>query len=291
LTDLISAIVTTYNREDALGVVLDALARQTDSDFEVIVADDGSEPATAELVARRKPDFARGLRHVWQPHRGFRAGEIRDRGILASRGAYCIFLDGDCVPRTDFVARHRRLAEPGSFVTGNRVLLSAKLTRNILENGLRPGDWPLSTWMVKRLRGDANRLLPLLHLPFGPLRKLKASAWRGARSCNMAVWRADLETVDGFDCAFTGWGREDSDLALRLLHAGIRRKQGSFATGVLHLWHPPADLAQLPANDDLLRDVVAARAVRARSGLSALRDGITEPEKGAPAAPALRELH
>ncbi len=288
MTDLISAIVTTYNREDALGVVLDALARQTDTGFEVIVADDGSDHATADLIARRKPDFAHDLTHVWQPHRGFRAGEIRDRGILASRGAYCIFLDGDCVPRTDFIARHRRLREPGSFVTGNRVLLSAALTRTILDEQLRPGDWPLSNWLTMRLRGDANRILPLLHLPFGPLRKLKAGAWRGARTCNMAVWRADLEAVDGFDCAFTGWGREDSDLALRLLHAGIRRKQGSFATGVLHLWHPPADLAQLPANDDRLRDVIAARTILARSGLSALRDAATQD--AATATLAWREI-
>lgn len=272
MTGLISAIVTTYNREDALGTVLGALASQTDRNFEVVVADDGSDAATAELIARRQPQFANGLTHVWQPHRGFRAGEMRDRGILASRGDYCIFLDGDCVPRIDFIAQHRRLAEPGRFVTGNRVLLSEKLTRRILREQLQPGDWPLSTWLKLRLRGDANRLAPLVPLPLGPLRNSKATAWRGARSCNLAVWRLDLETVDGFDTAFTGWGREDSDLALRLLHAGAWRKQGTFATGVLHLWHPPADMSQLPVNDGLIEQVIARRAIRARHGLSSLRD-------------------
>ena len=47
------------------------------------------------------------LMHVWQEHRGFRAAEIRNRAILASSGAYCIFLDGDCIPRSDFVQEHR----------------------------------------------------------------------------------------------------------------------------------------------------------------------------------------
>ncbi len=44
MAELISVIVTTYNREDALEAVLRSLARQTDPDFEVIVADDGSGP-------------------------------------------------------------------------------------------------------------------------------------------------------------------------------------------------------------------------------------------------------
>ena len=42
MTDLISVIVTTWNHEDALDAVLRSLAVQTDSDFEVIIADDGS---------------------------------------------------------------------------------------------------------------------------------------------------------------------------------------------------------------------------------------------------------
>lgn len=277
MTGLISVIVTTYNRADALGTVLDALARQGDRDVEVVVADDGSDAATAELIAQRQPHFPNGLHHVWQPHRGFRAGEMRNRGILASRGEYCIFLDGDCVPRADFIAQHRRLAEPGRFVTGNRVLLSETLTATILRDRLRPGDWPLSTWLKLRLRGDANRIAPLLPLPLGPLRNGKANAWRGARTCNLAVWRSDFENVDGFDASFTGWGREDSDLALRLLHAGVRRKQGTFATGVLHLWHLPADMSQLTVNDGLIDAVIASRAVRARAGLSTLREEPQQP--------------
>lgn len=49
---LISVIVTTYNRPLALERVLAGLTLQTDSDFEVVVADDGSGPQTKDLLAR-----------------------------------------------------------------------------------------------------------------------------------------------------------------------------------------------------------------------------------------------
>ena len=78
---------------------------------------------------------------MWHEDRGFRAGEIRNRAILASRGRYCIFLDGDCIPRPDFIAVHRRLAEPGWYVTGNRVLLSRDLTRVVLAQANDPAAW------------------------------------------------------------------------------------------------------------------------------------------------------
>jgi glycosyltransferase involved in cell wall biosynthesis len=277
--DLISVIVTTYNREDALAAVLSALSRQADRGFEVVIADDGSRPATAELVERWQPRLGVSLGHVRQEDRGFRAAEIRNRAILACRGDYCVFLDGDCVVRPDFIATHRRLAEPGWFVTGNRVLLAEELTAAVLRDGLQPDAWTASEWIAQRRRGGVNRLAALLHLPLGPVRKHGPRQWRGARSCNLAVWRSDLDRVDGFDASFAGWGREDSDLLIRLLHAGLRRKDGRFATGVIHLWHPEADRAQLAANDARLDAVLKSERTRAERGLSALRDPADENDR------------
>jgi hypothetical protein len=111
----------------------------------------------------------------------------------------------------------------------------------------------------------------LLRLPLGSLRRLAAGRWAGARSCNLAVWRADLERVDAFDASFSGWGREDSDLLIRLLRAGVRRKDGRFATGVIHLWHQDADRRDLAVNDARLAALLASARVRAQRGLSALR--------------------
>jgi glycosyltransferase involved in cell wall biosynthesis len=266
---LISTIVTTYNRTDALNAVLRALAAQTDRGFEVVVADDGSDQRTAQLLEAWSASFAR-LGHVWHEHRNFRAAEIRNRAIQQSCGELCVFLDGDCIPRPDFIQVHRRLAEPGWFVAGNRVLLSRQLTERILADHLEPERWTLRQWVEARLRGDINRLQPLLSLPLGPLRRLGGAAWRSIRSANLAIGRADLLRVDGFDAAFSGWGREDSDLVLRLMHSGTRRKDGRFATAVLHLWHAENDRSRLPANDLLLHDAYRHGRIKAQLGLSSL---------------------
>jgi len=272
VSGLISVIVTTYNREDALAVVLRSLAGQTDRNFEVLVADDGSALATGALIERHQAQVGVPLLHVWQEHRGFRAGEIRNRAICASRGDYVVFLDGDCLTRPDFIATHRRLAEPGWFVTGNRALLTQALTDTVLSQPLEPEHWTTAEWLRQRLSGGLNRLAPVLYFPLGPLRKIRPLAWEGARSCNLAVWRADLDRVDGFDAVFSGWGKEDSDLLVRLLQAGVRRKDGSYATGVLHLWHSGADRSRLAENEQRLARVIASRRVRAEVGISSLAD-------------------
>jgi glycosyltransferase involved in cell wall biosynthesis len=267
---LISVIVTTYDREDALDAVLRALSRQTDRNFEIVVADDGSTLPTQALIASWRARLPVAIKHVRHEHRGFRGGEIRNRGIVASTGELCIFLDGDCLPNADFLATHRALAEPGWFVTGNRILLSRALTQTVLAGGEPAEQWCYPTLLNKRLRGGINRLMPTLRLPLGPLRKLNAGAWQGAQTCNLAVARGDLDRIDGFDCSYAGWGLEDSDLVVRLLHAGVRRKDGRFATGVLHLWHPHNDRRQLPANQARLDAVIGSSRTRALRGMSTL---------------------
>jgi len=279
---LISIIVSTYNREDALDLVLSALSRQQDRGFEILVADDGSGSATAALVEGWRARVGVALRHVWQPDEGFRLAEIRNRAIRASAGDYLIFLDGDCLMRADFVATHRRLAEHGWFVTGNRVLLSQMLTASVLGEGLRPECWSAPQWLRYRRNGEVNRLGPLFQLPLGPMRKLSSDRWRGARACNLALWRSDIDRIDGFDASFCGWGREDSDLMIRLLRAGIRRKDGRFATGVIHLWHPEADRSPLAANDARLDALLGSDRTRAQRGLSSLPDAVTAAAGGRP---------
>jgi glycosyltransferase involved in cell wall biosynthesis len=269
---LISVIVTTYNREDALDAAMRALMHQSDRNFEIVIADDGSRADTARLIESWTSRLPVAVKHVRHEHSGFRGGEIRNRGIRASAGELCIFLDGDCLASSSFVATHRRLYEPGWFVTGNRILLSRKLTETVLAHGVAAETWNIPALLGQRLWGGVNRLLPTLRLPLGPLRKLQPERWEGAQTCNLAVARADLDRVDGFDSAYTGWGLEDSDLVLRLLHAGVRRKDGRFATGVLHLWHAQNDRAQLPANQARLDEIIAGNRVRALRGLSLLDD-------------------
>lgn len=279
---LISVIVTTYNRDDALDAALRALVHQSDRNFEIVVAEDSARPATASVVKTWAARLPAPVKHVRHEHLGFRGGEIRNRGISASRGELCIFLDGDCLPSADFVARHRALAQPGWFVTGNRILLSRELTDVVLARGLAAEEWSFSTLLRQRARGGINRLLPTLRLPLGPLRKLNRQSWEGAQTCNLAVARGDLNRIDGFDSAYTGWGLEDSDLVVRLLHAGVRRKDGRFATGVLHLWHDQNDRSQFAANRTRLNEVLRGSRIRALRGLSRLAKETEPPVREAP---------
>jgi len=261
---------------------LRALAHQSDRNFEIVVAEDGTRPETENLVRSWAARLPMPVKHVRHEHRGFRGGEVRNRGIRASAGALCIFLDGDCLASADFIATHRRLAEPGWFVTGNRILLSRDLTERVLGQELEAEAWDFAALTRKRLAGGVNRLLPALRLPLGPLRKLYQESWEGAQTCNLAVARRDLDRIDGFDGAYTGWGLEDSDLVVRLIHAGVRRKDGRFATGVIHLWHTQNDRSQLPVNRTRLDEVLSGDRVRALRGLSLLGD---EPETSPTARP------
>jgi glycosyltransferase involved in cell wall biosynthesis len=270
VNNLISVIVTTYNFEDALYVVLRSLSRQTDRNFEVVIADDGSGHATAAVIESWKPRLGVALTHVRQDHDGFRAAEIRNHAILASRGDYCIFLDGDCLPREDFIATHRHLAERGWFVTGNRILSSRSLTESVLREQLDAERWSFTAWLARRWGRGINRMMPMINLPLGPLRKLFPRGWRGARSCNLAVWRSDLDRVDGFDATYRGWGLEDSDLFVRLIRSRVQRKDGRFATGVIHLWHPEVDRTQVSVNQKKFENALRSNHVLAKRGLTAL---------------------
>ena len=269
MAELVSVVVATYDRADALDAVLRGLSRQDDHDFEVIVADDGSSEATRRTVEGWSGRIGVPLKHVWHGDVGFRLAEIRNRAILASAGEICVFLDGDSIPRPGFVAAHRCLAEPGWFVAGNRVLLTQALSERVLRDGLEPELWGAAAWCKARAAGDVNRVLPLVPLPLGTLRRVNATRWEGARGGNLAIRKADLVRVDGFDAAFAGWGLEDSDIIVRLIRAGVRRKDGRFATGVVHLWHPEQDRARLPGNQEKLDAVIRGDRVRALRGLSA----------------------
>ena len=280
-TELVSVVVTTYNRSDALVAVLAGLSRQTDLNFEVIVADDGSRNEHTDTVLA-SPEanhlaghlaHCKGFTHIWHPDTGFTAGKARNRGVAAARGNYLVFLDGDCVPEIDFIALHRRLAQPACFVNGSRILLSPRWTQKCLDGSEniigRSGFYWAQRWLCK----DVNRLIGVLRLPDGNYRVKPGFEWKGIRSCNMAVWRSDFEMVDGFDESFVGWGHEDADLVLRLHHAGILRKNGFCATEVFHLWHPEASRQQESANAMRVRERSKGNQTRADLGYAQTRIG------------------
>jgi GT2 family glycosyltransferase len=271
LSESISLVITTYNRSDALLAVLHGLARQTDRNFDVVVADDGSRPEHCDALRQSAVARELGVVHVWHPDTGFTASRVRNRGVAAARGAYIVFMDGDCVPEVDFVARHKQLAQAGNFVNGSRVLLSPELTADVVAGREEICGRGALYWIGQRLRGRCSKLTHLLRLPDGPSRVRAGFYWKGIRSCNMGVWRSDYEKVDGFDESFVGWGHEDADFVLRLHHAGVARKNGYCATEVFHLWHREAARDKASLNEQTVHDRVRGSQVRATSGYTQAR--------------------
>ncbi|HPD56821.1 MAG TPA: glycosyltransferase family 2 protein [Smithellaceae bacterium] len=264
-----AVIVTTYNRPDALALALDGYLAQKNKDFELVVADDGSTKETADLINFYKKKSVINIIHVWQEDNGFRAAKIRNKAIAQTSADYIIFSDGDCIPLPDFISQHKYLAEKNWFVSGSRVLLSPQFTIEILNRKTPVHSWKLRDWFAARLRNDINRILPFLSLPINKFfRKLwLANSWHGVMTCNMAVWREDLININGFDEEYTGWGLEDSDLTIRLLHANIKRKSARFLSPVLHLWHRENDRGNLTENRKHLNDLINSKRAFAILGI------------------------
>jgi glycosyltransferase involved in cell wall biosynthesis len=266
---LISVIVTTYNWKEALAACLQSLFAQADLHFEIVIADDGSRPDTTALIQQLAQQSPVPLKHAFHEDNGFRAGTIRNKAAAISAGEYLVFLDGDCVVLPHFIARHRLLAKQGYFVPGNRILLNQIFTQTALNDAVPLHQQSVLTFIKWRLQGKINRLLPLIYLPFDKLRLLRPRYWQQAMTCNLAVWREDFVAVNGFDHVFEGWGYEDSDLVIRLIHHGVQRKEGRFAVPVLHLWHKQNDRSEQQENyQRLMARLAQVDFVRAEKGVS-----------------------
>jgi glycosyltransferase involved in cell wall biosynthesis len=265
----VALIISTYNRPVALDRVLDSVSRQRVMPEQVIVADDGSDARTAAVVGAWRSRLGPRLSHVWQPDDGFRLAASRIRAAREAGTDLLVFVDGDCLLRPSIVLEHQRLAEAGCAVAGNRILLSPRLTRAIEAGQADPVAWGIGEWTRARLAGDVERLAPLLTLPGQAWRRLRPVHWLQMRGCNMAIARTDFERVNGFEEQMTGWGFEDSDIAIRLINSGIKVKSGRFATAVLHLWHREL------ARDDAERNRQRALAAR-RNGVVLATLGLRE---------------
>ena len=260
----ISILLATYNWPQALGLVLESLNAQTDKDFEVVIADDGSRAETAELITAFTQVANFPIKHLWQEDLGFRKSAILNQAITYARGDYLVFLDGDCITQPDFVTWHRALAQSGFLVTGSRILLGRRLTQALCSSENKISNRFFKSLnnsklllFVNRWAGQLNKFAPLwIKVPDNRWRVYSGFVWKRIKGCNMACWRDDAVRISGFDESMVGWGHEDADFVFRLQQSGLKRKSGAWATEVFHLDHPEGDKSKAAANAAKVREKI-----------------------------------
>jgi glycosyltransferase involved in cell wall biosynthesis len=255
-------VVTTYERPRALARVLESLATQTRWPDEVLIADDGSGPRTAELVQRFAATAARPVRHVWQPHDGFRAGRIRNEAICRADCEYLVLLDGDMVMHPEFIADHLVAAKPGYYSQGVRVQLDERASRRLEQTGA-----PFPAWFAPGA-GLLRRGYMLRSRRLARCSRRLGNSLVSVKSCNQGFWREDLLRVNGFDETMVGWGSEDKELCARLENAGVLRQTLLFAALACHLAHPPAPRSLAGTNHRRWRETVRSGRTRCELGIS-----------------------
>lgn len=263
----VAVIISTYNRPQALNLVLDGFSRQRIRPRQILVGDDGSGEATQAVISNWQK---RGLpvEHCWHEDQGYRKSIIMNQTLRRVSAPMCIFTDGDCVPLAGFVADHVSYAETGHVLAGPRILADPHLTENLERGAETCFDRSWAWWLQQRGAGRINRLLPLVRLPDGAWRRKKPHKWELVRGCNFSVATDHVWRAGGFEENLYGWGPDDSDLAVRLINAGVRVKSLRCAAPVLHLWHKEESRVTLEQNRTYLASALAEKRTRAVAGFS-----------------------
>ncbi len=189
MSEMISVVIPTRNRPQAVESCLDALAAQTlpPGSFEVIVVDDGSKPPLSLDCSRWATKF--DLKLVSQHNTG--PAGARNRGVAEARGEFLAFTDDDCRPRSDWLSALRSIhGGHEDRLVGGRV-----------ENGL-PADCFAS----------ASQALCDYLLDYFRAAEGRAPYFT---SNNIGMSLAAFKRLGGFDESFGRVAAEDRDFGLR----------------------------------------------------------------------------
>jgi glycosyltransferase involved in cell wall biosynthesis len=256
----VSLIVTTYNRPDALELVLKSVFKQTKLPREILVADDGSGAETKEMINSLKEGAPVLIKHLWQEDKGFRVAACRNSAIREAQGEYIILIDGDICLHPSFIEDHIKAARKGYFVQGSRCFLSQRVTGQLLGKSTPFKASVFMGGLENRLKAVHSRLLSRIF-------STRSSSLKGIRTSNMAVWKEDIEAVNGFNEDFEGWGREDSEFVARLYHKGLKRLNLKCSGQGFHLYHKEASRDHLKKNEKLLAETLEQKKVCCKNGL------------------------
>lgn len=233
----ISVIITTYNAEEWLRNVLIGYSIQTESDFEIVIADDGSTSATHELLENFTAKFKHPIIHVWHEDNGFQKSKILNKAILKANSDYLLFTDGDCIPREDFVATHLKYQEKGYFLSGGYFKLPMIISESILENDIVSQDCFRLSWIkTKGFKASFKSSKLSKSNMFAQFMNWITPTKRSWNGHNSSGWKSDLISINGFNEDMQ-YGGLDRELGERLFNYGLLSKQIRYSAICLHLDH------------------------------------------------------
>ena len=236
----IGVVITTYNQPKWLKHVLFGYEAQKNTNFTVIIADDGSGDATRDVINFFSARGKITIQHIWHPDNGFQKCQILNKAIAQTDCDYLIFTDGDCIPEPDFIEKHRILAEPGSYLSGGYVKLTTPVSEKISPEHIAEGVLFRRQWLIDNGQPATHKLWKLLESKW--LKKIlnavtpTKATWNGM---NSSTWTADIKACNGFNEDMQ-YGGLDRELGERLLNHGLKGKQVRYSINCLHLDHPRA---------------------------------------------------
>lgn len=268
----VALLISTYNWPQALKLCLDSLVSQTIYPDEVLIADDGSKSDTREVISEFQNRFSVPVKHVWHEDKGFQLSGIRNKALLECRADYVIQIDGDIIMERHFIEDHIRFAKKNSVVVGSRASLNEAYTDRLLAKDRLPRKGELDR--------NSNNFLNARRIPFlTPLLSYYHTSGKNkyyAKGCNMAFWLEDMLAVNGYDESFVGWGREDSDLVVRLLAKGCFLRRIKMSAVQYHIYHKENDRYNEDTNDLLMKKRIEEGTYFADNGILKSGDILSE---------------
>ncbi len=234
----ISVIISTYNAVEWLKKTLWGYAVQTTTDFEIVIADDGSGAETKSLLDSISKDFPVPIIHAWQEDEGFQKSRILNKAILACNSDYILMSDGDCIAKEDFVEQHLKYREPGYFLSGGYFKLPLDISQNISKEDIYSQrcfdlEWLKSQGLKSSFKN--NKITAKgTKADFLNLVTPTNASWNGH---NASGWKKDILSVNGFDERMQ-YGGQDRELGERMINMGFKSKQIRYSALCLHLDHP-----------------------------------------------------
>lgn len=255
-----SIIISTYNSPEWLEKVLWGYGNQNNKDFEIIIADDGSSNETGMLVRDFQKNAGMNINHLWHADDGCQKSIMLNQAITKANGDYLIFVDGNCVPRKDFVSVHKKRARPNHFLSGGHTKLPMCCSVRIDKESILSGKLFDIVWLQAHGYPDtAKKLRIVLKSPFSNLCNLipTEDRWNGH---NASGWKQDLLAVNGFDERMQ-YGGEDREIGDRLKHNGIKVARIRYTAVSVHLSHEMGhkDGASSPENVIIQNETLRTR--------------------------------